>query len=323
MPHPPTDEREAPRTQSETDNSEAERTCPECTGALVRDDDSGETVCGACGLVVHERTIDRGPEWRAYTPEEDQAKRRVGSPTTDLMHDKGLSTTIDWRNTDATGRTLNPRKQATIHRLRKWDQRFRTKSSNERNLQQALGEIIRMASALGLPTTTQETASVIYRRALDEDLLPGRSIEGVATAALYAAARQADTPRTLDEMTEVSRIDRLELSRTYRYLNRELALDIQPADPVQYLPRFSSDLGIADETEHRARELLNAAKAESIASGKSPVSLAAAAIYAAGLLTEESLTQSAVSEITDVSEVTIRNRYTDLFDIADPGHLAT
>ncbi len=73
----------------------------------------------------------------------------------------------------------------------------------ERNLKQALGEIDRMASALGLPDNVREMAAVIYRRALNEDLLPGRSIEGVATPALYAAARQAGVPRSLDEITEV------------------------------------------------------------------------------------------------------------------------
>jgi len=67
-----------------------------------------------------------------------------------------------------------------MQRLRTWNERFRTRDSKERNLKQALGEIDRMASALGLPENVRETASVIYRRALDDDLLPGRSIEGAS-----------------------------------------------------------------------------------------------------------------------------------------------
>ncbi len=72
---------------------------------------------------------------------------------------------------------------------------------------------------------------MIYRRALEEDLLPGRSIEGVATSSLYASARQAGTPRSLDEISAVSRVDKMELTRTYRYVIRELGLEVQPADP--------------------------------------------------------------------------------------------
>ncbi|MFB6312269.1 MAG: transcription initiation factor IIB family protein, partial [Salinirussus sp.] len=178
-------------------------------------------------------------------------------------------------------------------------------------------EIDRMASALGLPETVRETASVIYRRALEDDLLPGRSIEGVASAALYAAARQAKTPRSLDEVSRVSRVDRMELTRTYRYVVRELSLEVEPADPVSYVPRFVSDLGLSEDTDRRARQLIEAARDEGIMSGKSPVGLAAAAVYAAALLSNEKVTQSAVSEVADISEVTIRNRYKELLEADD------
>ncbi|MFB6136046.1 MAG: transcription initiation factor IIB family protein, partial [Halobacteriaceae archaeon] len=188
-----------------------------------------------------------------------------------------------------------------------------------RNLKQALGEIDRMASALGLPEEVRETASVIYRRALKDDLLPGRSIEGVATASLYAAARQMQTPRSLDEVANVSRIDEMEFKRTYRYIVRELSLEVQPADPASYLPRFVSELDLSDEVERQARELLRTATDSGVTSGKSPVGLAAAAIYAAALLTNQKVTQSAVSDVTNVSEVTIRNRYQELLETAEAG----
>jgi transcription initiation factor TFIIB len=231
-----------------------------------------------------------------------------------MMHDKGLSTNIGWQDKDAYGKSLSSRQRQKMQRLRTWNERFRTRDSKERNLKQALGEIDRMASALGLPDAVRETASVIYRRALDEDLLPGRSIEGVSTAALYAAARQAGTPRSLDELTAVSRVDKDEIARTYRYVARELNLEIKPADPEQYVPRFASDLTLSDEAERRARELLSTAKAQGVHSGKSPVGLAAAAIYAASLLTNQKVTQNQVSEVANISEVTIRNRYHELLE---------
>jgi transcription initiation factor TFIIB len=231
-----------------------------------------------------------------------------------MMHDKGLSTNIGWQDKDAYGNSLSSSQREKMQRLRTWNERFRTRDSKERNLKQALGEIDRMASALGLPKNVRETASVIYRRALDEDLLPGRSIEGVATASLYAAARQANTPRSIDEMITVSRVGEMEMTRTYRYIVRELNLEIQPADPESYVPRFASDLDLSDETERRARELLDSARETGLLSGKSPVGLAAAAVYAASLLTNEKVTQSEVSEVASISEVTIRNRYKELLE---------
>jgi transcription initiation factor TFIIB len=304
------------RETEHEETTESETVCPECDGDLVTDAERGETVCSECGLVVEDEEIDRGPEWRAFDSAERDEKSRVGAPTTKMMHDEGLSTNIGWQDKDAYGKSLNTRQRQKMQRLRTWNERFRTRDAKERNLKQALGEIERMASALGLPEEVRETASVIYRRALDEDLLPGRSIEGVATGALYAAARQMRTPRSIDEVAKVSRIDAMEFKRTYRYIVRELGLEVQPADPTSYLPRFTSELDLPDEVERRARELLDNAGEQGVTSGKSPVGLAAAAIYAASLLTNQKVTQSEVSAVTDVSEVTIRNRYQELLEVA-------
>ena len=310
------------RTNTEERTVEREETteevgvdvCPECEGTLHNDAEHGETVCADCGLVVEEREIDRGPEWRAFDAGEKDRKSRVGAPTTEMMHDKGLSTNIGWQDKDAYGRTLSSKQRRKMQRLRTWNERFRTRDSKERNLKQALGEIDRMASALGLPKNVRETASVIYRRALEDDLLPGRSIEGVGTASLYAAARQAGTPRSLDEIAAVSRVEKMELTRTYRYVVRELGLEVAPADPESYIPRFASELDLSDESEREARRLIEGARTNGILSGKSPVGIAAAAIYAAALLSNERVTQSEVSEVANVSEVTIRNRYKELLE---------
>ena len=294
-----------------------EVTCPECGGNLVNDESRGETVCAECSLVVNTDEIDPGPEWRAFDAGEKDRKSRVGAPTTEMMHDKGLSTNIGWQDKDAYGNSLSSRQREKMRRLRTWNERFRTQDSRDRNLKQALGEIDRMASALGLPENVRETASVIYRRALDEDLLPGRSIEGVATAALYGAARQAGNPRSLDEINVVCRVDRTEVARTYRYVMRELNLEVKPADPESYVPRFVSELDLSDEVERTARKLLADAKQHGVHSGKSPVGLAAASIYAGSLLVNETVTQEAVGEVADISEVTIRNRYKELLEATD------
>ncbi|WP_181685143.1 transcription initiation factor IIB [Halorhabdus salina] len=298
---------------------ESATACPECDGTVVTDEERGERVCQECGVVVESEAIDHGPEWRAFTPAERDQRSRVGAPTTKLLHDEGLSTSISWSNKDASGQTLSASQREKMGRLRVWDERFRAQDAQDRNLKQALGEIDRMASALGLPDNVRETASVIYRRALEDELLPGRSIEGMATASLYAAARQAGTPRSLDEFEPVSRVRRQKFARAYRYLARQLELGIAPADPESYLPRFVSDLGVGDKLERRARKLLARAKDDGVHSGKNPTGLAAGAIYAAGLLTGDRVTQGAIAETADVSEVTIRDRYSELLALLESG----
>jgi transcription initiation factor TFIIB len=295
--------------------SEERSVCPECGGQIRYDDSQSEVACESCGLVTDEQTIDHGPEWRSFSDEQRQNKSRVGAPTTPLMHDKGLSTTISWQDKDARGQYLSSRKREQLQRLRRWDERFRTKDASERNLKQAFDEIDRMASALGLPEAVRETAGILYRRAVEEGLLPGRSIEGMATAALYASARQHQTPRSPFVVETVSRVEKKRFQRAYRYLSRELNLEIEPESPDQHLPRLASSLDVTDEALRRARELLDVAQRNGIHSGKSPVGMAASALYAATYLTNEKLTQETVSSAASVSKVTIRTRYQELLDV--------
>jgi transcription initiation factor TFIIB len=165
---------------------------------------------------------------------------------------------------------------------------------------------------LGIHKPTRESTSFIYRRALDEHLLPGRSIEGVAAASLYAATRLDGIARTIDEIAAVSRVEGLEIKHTYRYVVRELNLQIPPTDPIEYVGRIASEVGCSDETERYARQLIETATEQGIHSGKPPVGIAASAVYAAGEVCGEELTQGDVSGMADISEVTLRNRYREV-----------
>ena len=314
-------EQEANEEPAETNPNE----CDECGGSLREHEHRGETVCEDCGLIADDQVIDRGPEWRAFDSSERDEKSRVGAPTTNMMHDKGLSTNIGWQNRDANGKPLSSRQRKKMSRLRKWDERFRTKDSQDRNLKQALSEITRMASALGLSDQAEETAGVLYRRCQEEDMIRGRSIEGMATACLYAAARQCNTPRTLEEIYPVSRVynekksdddNSNEIDRSYRYIAKELGLEMEPVDPRQYLNRFINQLDVDDEQEVRktAEELIDAAEDAKLHSGKSPTGLAASAIYASGLYHSEGITQREIADVTDITEVTVRNRYQEMVE---------
>jgi len=162
------------------------------------------------------RTARKVPRRRADDPDD----ARQGADDDDRLERQGRLRPLDFFE-----------KRSQMHRLRKWQERIRTKDAGERNLQFALSEIDRMASALGVPRSVREVASVIYRRALKEDLIRGRSIEGVATSALYAACRKEGIPRSLEEISEVSRVERKEIGRTYRYISQELGLEMRPVDP--------------------------------------------------------------------------------------------
>lgn len=72
-------------------------------------------------------------------------RRRVGTPTSLSLHDKGLPTVIDRAGRDAAGRQLSYATRLNMLRLRKWNIRARVHSSADRNLSQAMADINRLA----------------------------------------------------------------------------------------------------------------------------------------------------------------------------------
>ena len=146
--------------------------CPECgSDRLMRDTDAAEIVCMNCGFVIADKLADRGPEWRAFDDEQRAKRARAGAPLTYTIHDKGLSTMIDWHDRDIYGKRLSPGQKAQIYRLRKWQRRIRVSDATERNLAFALSEITKIANTLNLPKNILETASVVYRKAVKEHLI--------------------------------------------------------------------------------------------------------------------------------------------------------
>ncbi len=291
------------------------RQCPECGGTrLMRDYECAEIVCMTCGIVVAAKLTDQGPEWRAFDDEQRAKRARVGAPLTFTIHDKGLSTMIDWKDRDVYGKGLSPGQKAQIYRLRKWQRRIRVSDATERNLAFALSEISKIANGLSLPKNILETASLIYRKAVKERLIRGRSIQGVTAAAIYVACRQCGVARTLEEIAQASNINKKEVGRSYRFLVKELDYFIPPLKPSQYVTKFSNQLTMQGKVEEIAHKILSAAKELKLTSGRGPTGIAAAASYIASVLTGERKTQREIAEIAQVTEVTIRNRYKELVE---------
>lgn len=287
--------------------------CPECGNEnLISDDSRGEIVCGVCGLVLSQRIIDAGPEWRAFTSEEANKKVRVGAPTTLTLHDKGLSTMIGWKNKDAFGKTLSPKMKADVYRLRKWHVRTRTNKSIDRNLAYAMNELDRFASQMNISKDIKESAAYIYRKMANKNLIRGRSIEAMLTASIYLSCRLNHIPKTLDDFLEFASVDKKKIARCYRLILQELKMNIKVSSPTNFVPRFCAELNLSGRTQNRAALILELAKKTRLTAGKAPTGLAGAALYVAAIQEGERRTQKEISIAVGVTEATIRNRYKEL-----------
>ncbi len=221
--------------------------------------------------------------------------------------DRGLGTDVG-KKSDIY--QLGGKERNRFFRLRKWQ--YRISTAIERNLKLALAELKRVSSYLKLPKAVEEESARIYTLAVQRGLVRGRSMESVVAGALYAACRRHEVPRTLDELSEASGIDKKEIGRTYRFVTRELGIRILPSNPVDYLARFASALKLNAETQSRAVDILEKAQNSELTSGRGPTGIAAASLYVAALMNNEKRTQREVADVAGVTEVTIRNRYKEL-----------
>ena len=282
--------------------------CPECQGInLILNKDRGEVICKDCGLVIEEKMIDYGQEWRDFDSEEGDKRRRTGAPMTYTKYDKGLGTDVG-QAVDIY--RLGGKSRNKLFRLRKWQ--YRISTAIERNLKLALAELKRVSSYLKLPRSVEEESARIYTLAVQRGLVRGRSMESVVAGALYAACRRHEVPRTLDELSEASGIDKKEIGRTYRFITRELGIRILPSNPVDYIARFASELKLNADTQSKSVQILNKATKAELTSGRGPTGIAAASLYVAALINNEKRTQREVADVAGVTEVTIRNRYKEL-----------
>ena len=153
-----------------------------------------------------------------------------------------------------------------------------------------------------------DEAAFVFMRVLERGLEKGRSFAQITASSLYAACREKEVPRTLDDVAAASGVCRDEIAKCYRLLVNEFDLKIPVADPSEYLARVASRLNVGENVEANALEMLSKAQKAGIAAGKDPIGLAASAVYMASLLDGLNMTQARAAEAAGVTEVTVRNQ---------------
>lgn len=302
---------ELKQSAKEEDGDEEERfECPECGSTeFMENSAKGEIYCLECGNVVDEDRVDQSKEWRAFDSSEKDKKARAGGSVTYTKADRGIGTEI---GNSYEINNVSGRKRQQYYRMRKWSRR--TSDSQERSLEDALKPIKRIVSQLNLPSSVSEEASRLAEKARDQDVFKGQGTRPTAAALVYIVARKQNVPRSLDEIAEVSGIKKRKLGDTYRNTARKLGIEMTPAQPEEFLPRYAEALGLSGSAQADARKIIQKARDEGVQSGRAPKTMVAGAVYLAAKLNDEEFTQKEIAEEIGVTEVTIRNSYQDMLD---------
>ena len=230
---------------------------------------------------------------------------RTGPGTSLTMNDKGLSTVIG-KNVDSTGHAISNKTKQAFSRLRIWDQR--SKSRTVSSLSKALTQLNAMKTKLSVPNSVVEDAAYIYRKAVAAKLTRGRTMTSLIAASLYAACRENNTPRTLDDIAKAGNVERRVLSRDLRTLIKRLGLSLNQYDIGSFIVKIANNLNLKEKTKRDAIAILQKAEDIEITAGKNPIAQAAASLYIACIVNGERISQKKFSLEAGVSDVTVRNR---------------
>ena len=259
--------------------------CPDCDGDNIKDQGDGIMSCKNCDLI-----FDAGPQWRKYNPE-DKPSQAPGFQSEPALTSKAI---LKWQESTRSGNLVS------------------------KSILQASEEIERIANEIRVTNSIKESALEIFSSSSKAGIVRGRSSGKVAAAAVYTACRMANIPRTLDEISERTHLNRNELSRLHKLITRKLKLKIYAANTSNFLPRFAHKLAIDDDVEKEAEKIIKIIEKSNYRRGISPAALLGASLYIACKNNKVRRSQLEIAKAVGTSEVTLRNRAKEILSIINP-----
>jgi transcription initiation factor TFIIB len=281
-------------------------TCLSCMGKLIFDLEKNEKICGNCGIVT-EHESDHHSNY-------DMEHSGNNEPTSSMMYEISLSTLIDKKNVDASGKQIYGGFE--MEKLRRLNKFTISNDAKIRNLNKAMADIRRITGILGFGNLIAERASYIYRKALNKDLIRGRSITGISVAAIYIACKDLGVSFPIDKINEyVESLSKKTTVHYYKFLLRQMKISVSIPEPSQNISKIAARAKLSGRTQRRALNILAKVGDDPMVIGKKPISLAAAALYMAALETNEYTTQLRLAVASELTTITIRKRYLEIVQI--------
>ncbi|KAG9135806.1 hypothetical protein Leryth_002531 [Lithospermum erythrorhizon] len=177
-------------------------------------------------------------------------------------------------------------------------------------------QIIDVASILRLEYEIAENAFQLFRECCSATCLRNRSVEALATAALVQAIREAQEPRTLQEISLAANLPQKEIGKYIKILGESLQLS-QPINSNSisvHMPRFCTLLQLNKSAQELATHIGEVVINKCFCTRRNPISISAAAIYLACQLEDRRKTQAEICKVTGLTEVTLRKVYKELLE---------
>ncbi|MDI6730414.1 MAG: transcription initiation factor IIB family protein [Candidatus Altarchaeum sp.] len=301
--------------------------CPNCKSSLiVTDKKHSEIRCDKCGMILEEQIILSEKEWRIFG-DDVSGIQRANSSTKESLWDKGLSTKVGVRYTDAYGVHISTRTKIKQSRISKLQNMTKLVNTKNRNFVLVLSKVDRVLSNLGVGNNIEymkDECAYIYKNAMEKDLTKGKNYQGMAVAVIYVLCKVHKIPFQFIDICKVADVKRQLAWKYIKNIQPVIAeissdkINTVPENksqnnvnsnirsiPEDYLGKFADRWNLPPDVEIKAGEILKSVTKKGVLSGRSPAGFAAAALY---LAAKEKDMDVKLSLIKEVKYLTLKSK---------------
>lgn len=298
--------------------------CPECGGDdIVENWRQGTADCRGCGLVIKERLLDLGTEWRTFTSEEGEDPNRAGRAANPLLDsEQGTSIGTGGRGGGSLGAALNRAQQrnatsaadkvmiTVMGKIDAYCERLRVSGGVSKRAKELFKGY---QDHLTLKKSPTDPSKLVRSRPLREE-----EINVIISGSLFIACRNEKVARTYKEVCALTRIAKKEVGAIVKKM--ELVLEGAKTAYVRgtddFVMRFCNILDLPRDVSNTADAVASKMQGLKEVYGKTYTTIAATSIFLVSLLSAPSHQRSAkeIAEVTGVADVTIRSTYKMVFD---------
>ena len=293
--------------------------CNECDGEdIIEDKKRGDIICRDCGLVLHAHLVDFTSEWRGFSENNGNIDpSRIGMPVNPLL-DSRLGTILSKGlkgSNILNERLIRTQNQSAMQKI----DRFLYGSFNKISLVLEKGF---------LSKKIKEKSEELFKTYFDYLTLKSdgtrkksslRKHETISTiaAVIFLVCRNESIPRSFKEISEISKVSKKDIGIKVRAIEKSLrGVKINKnRNTEDFIGRFCNKLGLPDSSSQLAEKIATLVREKDGLYGRNYISVASASIYIIAQLPtkKSSLTLGDISEVSGISEMTIRSAYKAMF----------
>lgn len=285
--------------------------CLECKSVnIVYTTNRGSFICHDCGSESRE-ILDDSPEWNNY--DDKKVDNRCAGPSNAFFPKSSLGTTI------------NIPGYSKVKMLRNWGQ----VPYRERSLAEVLNDIDNKCKKYNITKAVIDNAKILYKNIRetkhDSGINKGKNViirginrKQIIAACFYFGSVLQKIPRSTKEVADIFNLEIKQITKGCRKFleimkDNFIVFDIKPSYGSDFVDRFGSKIKLSKDIIKLSKTISENTTKLDIASDHQATSIAAASILLAIVILKEDINKKSISEVFDISDVTITKTYKKIY----------